>query len=85
MSKTIAYLRVSTTDQDTEKNKNEILSFANDRDLGKVEFIQETVSGKVSMIVWSGWTARTRCLRLPRYVTGGRPDTAGLVNRPVTT
>jgi len=48
MPKTIAYLRVSTLDQDTEKNKHEILSFANDKDFGKVEFIEETVSGKKS-------------------------------------
>ena len=44
--KTIAYLRVSTIDQDTEKNKNEILKLAKDRDFGKVEFIEEKVSGK---------------------------------------
>lgn len=46
--KTIAYLRVSTTDQDFEKNKSALLAFANDKDLGKVEFIEETISGKVS-------------------------------------
>jgi DNA invertase Pin-like site-specific DNA recombinase len=48
MPKTIAYLRVSTIDQDTEKNKHEILSFANDRDFGKVDFVEEKVSGKKS-------------------------------------
>ena len=46
--KTIAYLRVSTIDQDTEKNKNEILKFANDKDFGKVVFIEEKASGKKS-------------------------------------
>jgi DNA invertase Pin-like site-specific DNA recombinase len=46
--RTIAYLRVSTVDQDTEKNKNEILKLANDKDFGKVQFIEEKVSGKKS-------------------------------------
>ncbi|MBL7815690.1 MAG: recombinase family protein [Saprospiraceae bacterium] len=46
--RTVAYLRVSTADQDLEKNKSDILRFANDRDLGKVEFIEEKVSGTVS-------------------------------------
>ena len=46
MSKTIAYLRVSTIDQDVEKNKADILLFANTRDFDKVEFIEEIVSGK---------------------------------------
>ena len=46
--KTIAYLRVSTIDQDTDKNKAEILKFANDKDFGKVIFVEEKVSGKKS-------------------------------------
>jgi DNA invertase Pin-like site-specific DNA recombinase len=46
--KTVAYLRVSTVDQDTEKNKHEILKLANDKDFGKVQFIEEKVSGKKS-------------------------------------
>lgn len=46
--KTIAYLRVSTVDQDTEKNKNDILKFVNDKDFGKVIFIEEKASGKKS-------------------------------------
>lgn len=46
--KTIAYLRVSTTDQDTEKNKSEILSLANEKDFGKVEFVEEKASGSKS-------------------------------------
>jgi len=41
----IWYLRVSSADQDTEKNKAAILDFANERDFGQVEFIEETVSG----------------------------------------
>ena len=48
MAKTIAYLRVSTADQNTEKNKNEILSFANDKRFGNVDFVEEIVSGKRS-------------------------------------
>lgn len=45
---TIAYLRISTTDQDLEKNKADILHLANDKNLGKVEFVEETISGTVS-------------------------------------
>lgn len=48
MPRNIAYLRVSTLDQDLEKNKSEILHLANEKSLGKVEFMQEKVSGKVS-------------------------------------
>ena len=46
--KTVAYLRVSTIDQDIEKNKGEILKLANDKNLGKVHFVEEKISGKVS-------------------------------------
>lgn len=46
--RTMAYLRVSTDAQDTEKNKAAILSFANEKKWGHVEFVEETVSGKVS-------------------------------------
>ncbi len=45
--KTIGYLRVSTAEQDLEKNKGELLRLANDKNLGKVHFIEETVSGRV--------------------------------------
>lgn len=45
----IGYLRVSTAEQDTEKNKADILTFANAMGfLGKVKFIEEKVSGTVS-------------------------------------
>lgn len=44
----VAYLRVSTLDQDLEKNKHDILKLANEKDLGKVEFIEEKISGTVS-------------------------------------
>jgi len=44
--RTMAYLRVSSNDQDTEKNKTDIRAFANKKDFGKVEFIEEKVSGK---------------------------------------
>ncbi len=42
---TIGFIRVSTLDQDTEKNKLDILQFANIRKLGNVEFVEEKVSG----------------------------------------
>ena len=45
---TYAYLRISTIDQDIEKNKLDILKLANDYKLGNVEFIEETISGRVS-------------------------------------
>lgn len=44
--RTVSYLRVSTTKQDTEKDKASVLAFANDKDFGKVEFVEETVSGR---------------------------------------
>lgn len=47
-NKTVAYLRVSTLDQNTEKNKTEILHFANQHDLGKVHFVEEICSGKTA-------------------------------------
>jgi DNA invertase Pin-like site-specific DNA recombinase len=47
-SKTIGYLRVSTGDQELEKNKSDILHLANNKNLGQVKFIEEKISGKVS-------------------------------------
>jgi DNA invertase Pin-like site-specific DNA recombinase len=46
--KTVGYLRVSTVDQDLEKNKHEILELANSKDFGKVEWVEEKVSGRKS-------------------------------------
>ena len=46
--KTIGYLRVSTGVQDLDKNKADILQLANQEDLGRVQFVEEKVSGKVS-------------------------------------
>ena len=46
--KTTSYLRISTADQDIEKNKSDILKLANEKRLGYVEFIEEQISGKVS-------------------------------------
>jgi len=45
--KTVAYLRVSTLDQGIEKNKADILHFANRHDLGKVHFVEEVASGRI--------------------------------------
>ncbi|MGA3116966.1 MAG: recombinase family protein [Syntrophobacteraceae bacterium] len=47
MSRVIGYLRVSTSDQHLEKNKAEILNFANERRLGPVDWVEETISGTV--------------------------------------
>jgi DNA invertase Pin-like site-specific DNA recombinase len=52
MPRTLAYLRVSTVHQDTEKNKSDILTFANEKKFGHVEFVEEKVSGK------KHWTKR---------------------------
>lgn len=46
--RTIGYLRVSTADQNIEKNKADILAFANQQDLGRVEFVEEKASGKMA-------------------------------------
>lgn len=46
--KTIGYLRVSTGDQELEKNKSDILHLANHLNLGRVSFVEEIVSGKIS-------------------------------------
>lgn len=45
--RTIAYIRVSTTIQNTDKNINDILRFAHDKKLGEVEIIEEIKSGSV--------------------------------------
>ena len=47
-SRTIAYIRVSTSGQDTEKNKADILMLANEKNLGLVRFVEEKASGKKS-------------------------------------
>lgn len=52
MAKTAAYIRVSTDRQDVDNQRLEILELANAKGLGKVEFIDEQVSGRKS------WTAR---------------------------
>ncbi len=46
--KTIGYLRVSTADQDLDKNKSEILHLANEKKLGTVEWVKEKASGKIN-------------------------------------
>ncbi len=45
MSRTIGYIRVSTAEQDVEKNKNDVLRLANNLKLGTVEWVEEKVSG----------------------------------------
>jgi DNA invertase Pin-like site-specific DNA recombinase len=47
-TKVYGYLRVSTLDQNTEKNEADILRYANTHNFGKVEFISEKVSGMKS-------------------------------------
>ncbi len=47
-AKAVGYLRVSTGEQELDKNKADILRLANDLDLGKVHFVEEKISGKIS-------------------------------------
>jgi DNA invertase Pin-like site-specific DNA recombinase len=47
MPRNIGYLRVSTIDQDLEKNKAQMLHLANDKNLGKLEFVEEKASGRI--------------------------------------
>jgi len=47
-SKVMAYIRVSTDKQDAANQRLEILALANKEALGRVEFIEETVSGRLS-------------------------------------
>jgi DNA invertase Pin-like site-specific DNA recombinase len=48
MGRTVGYLRVSTTDQDLDKFRAAVLMFANNHDFGKVDFVEEKVSGMKS-------------------------------------
>jgi DNA invertase Pin-like site-specific DNA recombinase len=41
----VGYLRVSTQDQDTDKNKADILAWANSKGLGPVSWVEEKISG----------------------------------------
>lgn len=47
MSRTIAYLRVSTDAQDVANQKHGILEYANAHGLAGLEFVEDSVSGKV--------------------------------------
>ena len=46
--RTIAYLRVSTTEQDLEKDKLAIFELVNDKQMGTIEWVEEKVSGRVA-------------------------------------
>lgn len=43
---TYGYIRVSKIDQDTEKNKMDMIKFANDNKFGNVDFTEEHVTGR---------------------------------------
>src|SRR5208337_5270006 len=43
-AKVVGYLRVSTTDQDVEKNKKDIRSWCSSERLGKIEWVTEKIS-----------------------------------------
>ena len=46
--KTVGYLRVSTANQDIEKNKSDILLFANDKRIEPVSWVWEIISGRIN-------------------------------------
>ncbi len=47
--RTVSYLRITTDGEDTDKDKTAILKFADDRQLGHVEFVEDQgISGKIS-------------------------------------
>ena len=48
MKTVYGYLRVSTDKQETENQRYEVLKYANEKKLGSVEIIEETISGKKS-------------------------------------
>jgi DNA invertase Pin-like site-specific DNA recombinase len=48
VSRAVAYVRVSTDRQETENQRLEILQLANDKGLGQLKFVDETVSGRKS-------------------------------------
>ena len=55
-SKVVAYLRVSTVDQDLEKNRVDILTFANEKDFGKVEFVALVIVSAIGLYwVFQEW------------------------------
>lgn len=45
MGRTIGYLRVSTTEQDLEKNKADIRKLADEKRLGQIDWVEEKISG----------------------------------------
>ncbi len=47
-SRTIGYLRVSRETRDLDKNRADILTLANREGLGRVEFVEETASGRIA-------------------------------------
>ena len=62
--KVVGYLRVSTNDQELEKNKSDILHLANHLNLGQVNFVEEIVSGKVS------WKKRKIAEIIEQFIKG---------------
>lgn len=44
--RTMSYLRVSTNEQDNQKFKHDVRAFANSKDFGRVQFIEEKITGK---------------------------------------
>jgi len=63
-SKVYAYIRVNTDRQDSENQRFEILKYVNEKKLGNVEFIEETVSGRKS------WKDRKMGVLIPELQKG---------------
>ncbi len=57
MGKTIGYLRVSTIEQDLNKNKAEILALANDKSKRQVKYTYETTRFSIWSFAFHGNSA----------------------------
>lgn len=64
--KTMSYLRVSSKDQDNQKFKHDVRAYANRMDFGRVQFIEEKISGKKS------WKTRKIATTIDQMKAGDR-------------
>jgi DNA invertase Pin-like site-specific DNA recombinase len=59
---TYGYIRVSTEKQDFDNQKHGILQFSNDKKLGNVEFVEETISSRKALEERQIWVLITQTL-----------------------
>lgn len=75
INKIVAYLRVSTPEHDTEKDKSDIIAFAGSRGFDDVRFVEEKVSGA------KGWKESKLKNIIDELSDGGKlivPELSGL-------